>query len=151
MTQDEFENILTKICSILTNEAIHSIFTSSAQFENRVREVLQDEINTNSSIIIDFSPHPQAFPDIAVGRFGIEVKFTLNDTWRSIANSVLETNRIELVEKIYLVFGKMGGEREVRWGHYEQSVIHSFLHSSHHFLTIQITKKRINSRNYVPI
>lgn len=52
----------------------------------------------------------QAFPDIAMGEYGVEVKFTLNDTWRSIANSVLETQRIDEVKHIYVVFGKMGGD-----------------------------------------
>ncbi|NOT84965.1 MAG: restriction endonuclease [Methylococcaceae bacterium] len=124
MNQHEFELILDGICTALTGEAGDKIFQTAGQFERRVREVLQDAIQGDKSIAIDFSPHPQAFPDIAVGRFGIEVKFTLNDTWRSIANSVLETNRIESVEKVYLVFGKMGGTPEVRWGDYEKSVIH---------------------------
>ena len=48
----------------------------------------------------------------------------MNDTWRSVANSVLETQRIESVKHIYIVFGKMGGVPEVRWSEYEQSVIH---------------------------
>ena len=38
--------------------------------------------------------------------------------------SVLETQRINEVKHIYIVFGKMGGLPEVRWGEYEQSVIH---------------------------
>ena len=59
-----------------------------------------------------------------MGEYGLEVKFTLNDTWRSIANSVLETQRINEVQHIYVMFGKMGGIPEVRWGEYEQSVIH---------------------------
>lgn len=59
-----------------------------------------------------------------MGEYGVEVKFTRNDTWRSIANSVLETQRIDEVKHIYVVFGKMGGVPEVRWGEYEQSVIH---------------------------
>jgi len=75
-------------------------------------------------IRIDFSPHPQAFPDIEIGEYGIEVKFTLNDEWRSIANSVLETNRIEEVLHVYLLFGKMGGEPDVKWAEYEKSVMH---------------------------
>jgi len=79
---------------------------------------------TGDNIEIDFNPHPQAFPDIAVGNFGVEVKFTLNDTWRSVANSVLETNRIDTVEKVYLIFGKMGGIPEVKWDDYEKSVVH---------------------------
>lgn len=123
MTQEEFENILDSVCAKLTAEARKEIFKTSAQFENRVREVLHETLS-DPSVEIDFKPHPQAFPDIAVGSFGVEVKFTLNDTWRSVANSVLETNRIESVKRVYLVFGKMGGVPEVRWGDYEQSVIH---------------------------
>ncbi len=123
MIQEEFENILDRVCAKLTSEARNNIFNSSPQFENRVREVLRETLD-DSSIEIDFKPHPQAFPDIAVDDFGIEVKLTLNNTWRSVANSVLETNRIESVKRIYLVFGKMGGIPEVRWGDYEQSVIH---------------------------
>ena len=52
------------------------------------------------------------------------MKFTLSDTWRSVANSVLETNRIEAVEVVYIVFGKMGGVPEIRWGLYADSVVH---------------------------
>lgn len=124
MNQEKFEQILDIICAKLTNEANNAIFKTSPQFEHRVREVLQEVLHDDVSVAIDFNPHPQAFPDIAIGNFGVEVKFTTNDTWRSVANSILETNRIESVEKIYLVFGKMGGKPEVRWGDYEQSVIH---------------------------
>ncbi len=124
MKKNEFESILDSICTELTAEAKNNIFESAGQFEQRVRVAMQQILESDSSIFIDFSPHPQAFPDIAVGPFGVEVKFTLSDTWRSVANSVLETNRIESVEKIYIVFGKMGGEPEVRWADYEQSVIH---------------------------
>lgn len=124
MTKNEFEEILNKCCTQLTDEARTTVFKSSAQFENRVREVLADITENDETFQIDFIPHPQAFPDIAMGEYGVEVKFTLNDTWRSIANSVLETQRIDEVKHIYVVFGKMGGVPEVRWGEYEQSVIH---------------------------
>jgi hypothetical protein len=124
MRQDEFEQILEMACARLTAEAKGKIFSSSPLFEKRVREVLRDLTNKYPEIEINFNPHPQAFPDIAVGNFGVEVKFTLNDTWRSVANSVLETNRIESVEKVYLVFGKMGGTPEVKWDDYEKSVMH---------------------------
>lgn len=93
---------------MLTEEAKNSLFKTSAQFENRVREVLTS-LKRKFEFQIDFNPHPQAFPDIAMGEYGVEVKFTLNDTWRSIANSVLETQRIDSVKHIYVVFGKMGG------------------------------------------
>lgn len=124
MKQQEFEEILDKLCYQLTLEARSTPFKDSRQFEQRVREALITMVAGDSSIAIDLTPPNQAFPDIAVGAFGVEVKFTLNDTWRSVANSVLETNRVESVEYIYIVFGKMGGLPEVRWGRYEDTVMH---------------------------
>lgn len=124
MNKEQFERLLDQCCTILTAEAQNCRFQTSAQFENRVREVLHELTKGNTPFEIDFSPHPQAFPDIEMGEFGVEVKFTLADSWRSVANSVLESQRIESVKHIYIVFGKMGGVPEVRWGEYEQSVVH---------------------------
>jgi hypothetical protein len=123
MTQDEFETLLDALCEQLTQESRQQLFDSSKAFEQRVREVVQEHLSV-SAFRIDFDPPPQAFPDIAVGEFGIEVKFSLTDTWRSVANSVLETNRIQSVKTIYIVFGKMGGVPEVQWGEYEKCVMH---------------------------
>lgn len=51
------------------------------------------------------------FPDIIVGRrFGVEVKTTKDDSWRSIGSSIVESTRIEGVEDVYLLFGKLGGD-----------------------------------------
>ena len=124
MNKTEFEKILNLCCTQLTHESRTNCFKTASQFENRVREILGELTKEEASFSVDFNPHPQAFPDIAMGEYGVEVKFTLNDTWRSVANSVLETQRIESVKHIYVVFGKMGGTPEVAWGEYEQSVIH---------------------------
>lgn len=124
MTTEEFESLLDHCCKISTEEARSVGFTSSKQFENRVRAVLSVLTADDTSIEIDFNSPAQAFPDIAVGEYGVEVKYTTADTWRSIANSVLETQRVEGVKYIYIVFGKMGGMPEVRWGEYETSVVH---------------------------
>lgn len=123
MTKEEFEQLLDSVVATLRDEARRTLFTTAKQFENQVREVVKNAINGHTTKI-DFNPHPQAFPDIAVGEFGIEVKFTTNDTWRSIANSVQETNRINEVKTVYIVFGKMGGEPDVKWGEYAKSVMH---------------------------
>lgn len=122
MEQQDFERILSTVCEKLTAEAKQKLFSTAKEFEDRVRAVAQECLGDQTPI--DFDPHPQAFPDVAIGDFGIEVKFTTNDTWRSVANSVLETNRIHEVKKIYIVFGKMGGDPEVKWGEYEKCVMH---------------------------
>lgn len=70
MNKEQFEKILDRCCSMLTEEAENSLFKTSAQFENRVREVLDIIGKENSEFQIDFNPHPQAFPDIAMGEYG---------------------------------------------------------------------------------
>jgi hypothetical protein len=123
MRQEEFEVLLDSLCEQLTSEARHNVFATAKVFENRVREVAHVLLH-DSTLTIEFDPPSQAFPDIAVGEFGIEVKFSLTDTWRSVANSVLESNRIDSVKTIYIVFGKMGGLPEVKWNEYEKCIIH---------------------------
>lgn len=123
MNTTQFESFLNEISKKLTLESQNKRYTNATIFENRVRE-LASEYLSQSNISVDFSPHQQAFPDISLGHFGIEVKFTTNDTWRSVANSVLETNRIHDVKEVYLLFGKMGGMPEVRWQRYEDCVMH---------------------------
>ncbi len=124
MKNEEFENLLDEACDILTKECrAGELFQDSKSFENRVREVIGVLI-VEFSIEVDFSPHPYGFPDIVLGEHGIEVKFTTNDTWRSVANSVFEGFRRKEVKDIYVVFGKMGGTPGVRWARYEECVMH---------------------------
>lgn len=121
--QNEFERLLDRVCADLTAESRQGGFDSSATFEQRVREMVA-ALPEMRGTEINLAPHPQAFPDIQAGRFGIEVKFTTGDSWRSVANSVLETNRIVDVKNIYILFGKMGGLPDVKWGEYEKCVMH---------------------------
>ena len=119
-----FEQLLTKLCQTLTAECERGAkFATSIAFETRVREILKGLVATYG-IAVDFDPHPYVFPDIVLGEYGIEVKFTTNDTWRSVANSVFESTRNPQVRHIYILFGKMGGKPEVAWGRYEDCVIH---------------------------
>ena len=119
-----FEEILTALCKSLIDECRKKgPFQKSPVFENRAREVLSKLLHEHD-IPVDLAPPAQIFPDIVLGIFGVEVKFTTNDSWRSIANSVFEGTRNQGVEQIYVLFGKMGGTPEVRWGRYEECVIH---------------------------
>lgn len=120
MNKDEFESILSKVTDRLNNKISKlGVFKDSKQFENEVRDALRF-----FGFTITDSPHPQIFPDISINEYGIEIKFTTNDTWRSIANSIFEGMRDISVRYIYLIFGKMGGIPEVRWGKYDDCVIH---------------------------
>jgi hypothetical protein len=124
LDKGSFELLLTELCERLTSECRSGrTYDQSKAFENRVREVIQGLL-VQYKISVNFSPHPYGFPDIVLGEFGVEVKFTTNDTWRSIANSVFEGFRNKEVKSIYVVFGKMGGQPGVRWRSYEESVMH---------------------------
>lgn len=70
------------------------------------------------------------FPDIVVAEtFGIEVKVTKDDNWISLGNSINESRRVQTVEDVFLLFGKMGGVREVRHRKYEEAL--SAIKSTH--------------------
>lgn len=52
----------------------------------------------------------QKFPDIVAAKYyGIEVKSTKENHWTSTGSSILETTRISDVERIFMTFGKLGG------------------------------------------
>lgn len=124
MDKKEFEGLLDIACRRLTTECRQGAqYSESRDFEARVRAVLTDLLAPRG-IPIDLDPHPHVFPDIVLGQYGVEVKFTTKNSWRSVANSVFETTRSESVKHIYLLYGKMGGEPEVAWGRYEDCVIH---------------------------
>lgn len=123
ITTQEFEILLNKAVDILTKESSGKPFETSKAFETRVRQVLA-ELGKESGLNVDFDPHPYIFPDIAMGEFGVEVKFTTNDTWRSVANSVFESTKSAGVKHIFVVFGKMGGIPAVKWGRYDECVMH---------------------------
>jgi hypothetical protein len=123
MTIEQFEILLDAVAAQLTAESTQNLFTTSKVFENRVREVLE-QLGSAYKITVDYNPHPYIFPDIAVGEFGVEVKFTAKDTWRSVANGVFEPFRNQEVIYVYVIFGKMGGVPEVKWARYDDCVIH---------------------------
>lgn len=141
MRLDTFHYLLDLICDRLTSEARTIGFTRALVFENRVREVTQEVADSLDSgddstflsrfssdmpldLHVDMNPPAQWFPDIVLGDVGIEVKFTESDTWRCIANSVLETNKVHSVKHICVVYCKMGGVPEVRYDDWENAVMH---------------------------
>jgi hypothetical protein len=124
VTKTEFETLLNAVNSDLNKQLNSGVkFSGSKEFEGEVRQAIS-RLGKLLNVKVDFDPHPHIFPDIVVGVFGVEVKYSDKDTWRSIANSIFEGRRNEEVKEIYLIFGKMGGKPEVRWAKYNESVIH---------------------------
>lgn len=62
----------------------------------------------------------QKFPDIIANKFyGVEVKTTKQNHWTTTGNSVLESTRVDGIERIYMLFGKMVNPVEFKCRPYE--------------------------------
>ncbi len=63
----------------------------------------------------------QRFPDIIANKFyGVEVKTTTQNHWTTTGNSVLEGTRVDGIERIFMLFGKMVSPVEFKCRPYEQ-------------------------------
>ncbi len=132
MDQARFERLLDDVAAQLTEDMRtqpkSEWFSAALSYEQHVRERLYEAINAlgadGAGHEVDLHPSGQTFPDVPCGEFGVEVKFTKSDAWVSIANSVRESQRVESVRVVYLMFGKMGGTPESRWMKYEDCVVH---------------------------
>lgn len=124
MDKEAFEQILAELANRLTADVNSSTqHHNPIAFEDFVRSTLH-EILLASGYSGAMDPRVQGFPDIVVGNYGVEVKYTANDSWRCIANSVSEGNRALDVKHVYIVYGKIGGRPEVRWADYGESICH---------------------------
>lgn len=62
----------------------------------------------------------QKFPDIIANKFyGVEVKTTKQNHWTTTGNSVLEGTRVDGIERIFMLFGKMVSPVEFKCRPYE--------------------------------
>lgn len=124
MTRAEFEAFLDEVVARLRRDLHDSRDYHEAQaFERRVLAVMQEVAHRNG-LRINPTNHPHAFPDIKADGFGVEVKSTRQDSWDATANSIMESMRDRDAERVYVVFGKMGGETGARWRRYEDAVRH---------------------------
>src|SRR5690606_10002196 len=124
LSKSEFEEVLDAVCRKLTSVIATSRPTSALQFQDSVKATLEDELRSRGVVSVAIDSKTQQFPDLALVPFGVEVKFTQSDSWRSVANSISESSRTEGIEHIYVVYGKMGGTPDVRWRRYDDCVIH---------------------------
>lgn len=122
-TTTEYEEFLASLVDRLSGSLTSVRPTSATDFERLIRVTIND-LGGFGGQLVNVEPKAQEFPDIPMGRFGIEVKYTENDTWRSIANSVSEGTRNTGVTDVYVIFGKMGGIPAIKWGRYEDVVMH---------------------------
>lgn len=124
LSQTDFEAILDRTIEILTENLRSSKFYRDPEaFEQQVREMLKVAAR-EAGVNVSPTFHPHAFPDIKVNGFGVEVKYTKKDTWLAVGNSIFEGMRDHKVKHIYIVYGKAGGNPEVKWKRYEDCITH---------------------------
>ncbi|PIT92248.1 MAG: hypothetical protein COU08_03400 [Candidatus Harrisonbacteria bacterium CG10_big_fil_rev_8_21_14_0_10_42_17] len=129
--EENFINLLEKSKGLLVSEIKKDNKISALDFEELVCKKMCDvSVGTEFEGTIK-QTGVLAFPDIvANGYFGVEVKVTTKNHWTSTGNSILESSRAEDVERIFIMFGKLGGEVDVRYRLYQEclpeiSVTHS--------------------------
>ncbi len=94
-----------------------------ARFEQGVQDALRHAAE-RLGLTVGPSFHPHAFPDIRANGYGVEVKYTSQDTWLAVGNSIFEGMRDPDVQRVYIMYGKAGGVPEARWARYEDCITH---------------------------
>jgi len=124
LDQDEFEEILQRTIDELNTEAQErpEYFKnrSGIKLEKDVLEYLNKNSSTTSFEDTFEIISGQKFPDIiAKEYYGVEVKTTKSNSWTSTGSSIVESTRVDDIEKIYLLFGKLSNPIEFKVKAYE--------------------------------
>lgn len=84
----------------------------------------------------------QKFPDIVAKKYyGIEVKTTTQNHWKTTGNSVLESTRVDNVERIYMLFAKLASPIEFRCRPYEDVLSEVVVtHSPRYLIDMDLTE-----------
>ncbi len=88
------------------------------------------------------------FPDIqAEHYYGVEVKTTKSNTWKSVGGSIIESTRIEDVTTIYMLFAKLGGDfAEFRLKPYESCLDNiSLTHQPRYLIDMELEEKKCSN------
>lgn len=121
----DFEKLLDNTIQNLSRQAKQQKKEYLVLLRNKLEYKVEELMNENAS----GTPFEgtielvsgQKFPDIVAKRyFGVEVKSTKQNHWTTTGNSVLESTRVEDVENIYLLFGKMYEPIEFKYRPYEE-------------------------------
>ena len=110
--QSEFARLLNKTVSTLQSEAKQKpkayLKLLGRDLESTVVDIMSDSARgTDFENTIELISG-QKFPDIIAMRyFGVEVKTSMQDHWITTGNSIMEGTRVDGIERIFMLFGKM--------------------------------------------
>ncbi len=120
-----FKNLLQKAHEDIQSQAMvdpqYFLQRTAGQFEEDVFYALATAARGTifDGTICLISGHK--FPDIIAGTvYGVEVKTTTQNHWKSTGNSILETTRVNQVKHIFLYFGKLSTPLGFMYRKYEE-------------------------------
>jgi len=145
---NEFKSLLETSLSYLTQEsqskADYYLSRSGTNFEDDVFRIVNEK--SEGTIYSDKIElvSGQKFPDIVAyvnqnEAFGIEVKTTKSNTWKSTGSSIFEGTRVHNVKKIHLLFGKLSTPIDFRCKTYEECLYDvAITHSPRYLIDMEL-------------
>lgn len=124
-TLEDFRLLMHRTDELLNNEAVgrqdyyskrNSTLLEADVYDALCRCAVHTPFENTITLVSGAS-----FPDIVANRFyGVEVKSTIKNHWKSIGSSILESTRDPNVERIFLTFGKLGAPVSFKSRPYEE-------------------------------
>lgn len=108
----DFENLCNHACRLMNNRALRE----PAYYLDKNGTKLEPEVESALNMAAKGTVFQgtirlvsgAAFPDIVADKYyGVEVKSTKNNSWSVIGSSILESTRIDDVETIFFMFGRL--------------------------------------------
>ncbi len=123
---DLVNELLSKSIQLMNKEAVEKPSFYSKMTGGDVEKYSYDSI-CKIAPCISFDPKNielvsgNKFPDIIIDKtiYGVEIKSTQKDAWTSTGSSIVESTRCDGIERIFMLFGKLGGHPEFRCKPYQ--------------------------------
>lgn len=143
-SKSEFENLLSNTIDGLKSDSKKSpkffLSLGGQKLESIVVDIMKlkskDTPFENSIELVS----GQRFPDIVAKRYyGVEVKTTKTNHWKSTGSSIAEGTRVEGVERIFMLFGKLCNPIDFRCKPYEDCLSEVVVtHSPRYLIDMEI-------------
>ena len=143
---DLFMNKTNTYMNKLAQDTNYYVGCDSKQLEKEVLSAMKEQCKGTSFLPDDIQlVSGQRFPDIIASKhFGVEVKSTKENKLVSTGSSIVESTRIEDVNHIYMLFGKLGGKPiEFKCKPYYNCLYDiAVTHSPRYLIDMEITQER---------
>jgi len=142
----EFEDLCNRMCELMNKKAQkepeYYLSKGAQKLEPEVKNALDAVAKgTKFENTIEIVSG-QRFPDIVAAKYyGVEVKSTKDDKWTMIGGSIGEGTRVENVEHVFFLFGKLHKPVEFRTRRYEDCLCDiAVTHSPRYKIDMNLTE-----------